>query len=320
MIYFLGARRGGQKIEFKVWISLIKNLGITRYKKLIQGFGSKENLWNASECELKKIEGIGTKLAKAISDNEIKQDVKRHIEYMQKHSIDIISIEDKDYPELLKQIDNPPLCLYTIGKKEVLNQTNIAIVGSRDATEYGKDVAKKFAFNLSCNGINIVSGLARGIDSYAHIGTIKALRERILLQNSCASGYDVKKVRGKAIAVLGNGLDRVFPQENYQLAKEIIKLGGCVISEYPLGTRPNRENFPARNRIISGLCNGILVVEAKPKSGTIITVDCALEQGRDVFAIPGNIDSITSIGTNELIRQGAKLVTDYREIINEYTN
>ena len=239
---------------------------------------------------------------------------------MQKHSIDIIFIEDKEYPELLKQIDNPPLCLYIIGKKEVLNQTNIAIVGSRDATEYGKDVAKKFAFNLACNGVNIVSGLARGIDSYAHIGTIKALRERIRMQNNYAIGYNEKKIGGKAIAVLGNGLDRVFPQENYKLAKEIIKYGGCIISEYPLGTKPNRENFPARNRIISGLCNGILVVEAKPKSGTIITVDFALEQGRDVFAIPGNIDSITSMGTNELIKQGAKIVTDYREIINEYAN
>jgi len=316
----LGQEEEDKKIEFKVWISLIKNLGITRYKKLIQGFDSKENLWSASEAELKHVEGISTKFAKVISDNEIKQDVKRHIEYMQKHSIDIIFIEDKEYPELLKQIDNPPLCLYIIGKKEVLNQTNIAIVGSRDATEYGKDVAKKFAFNLACNGVNIVSGLARGIDSYAHIGTIKALRERIRMQNNYAIGYNEKKIGGKAIAVLGNGLDRVFPQENYKLAKEIIKYGGCIISEYPLGTKPNRENFPARNRIISGLCNGILVVEAKPKSGTIITVDFALEQGRDVFAIPGNIDSITSMGTNELIKQGAKIVTDYREIINEYAN
>ncbi len=279
-------------------------------------------MWNASENELKKIEGIGQKLSKIISNKEIKQYVKRHLDYMYKHCIDIISIEDKEYPQLLKQIYNPPLCLYTKGRKDILNQTNIAIVGSRDATEYGKSVAKDFAYNLSCNGINIVSGLARGIDYCAHIGTVKAIRERTLLkdtvQNSSETSYERKIVIGKTIAVLGNGLDTIFPPENKKIAEKIIKSGGCIISEYPLGTRPNRENFPARNRIISGLSNGVLVVEAKPKSGTMITIDFALEQGRDVFAIPGNIDSINSMGTNELIRQGAKLVINFKEIIEEY--
>lgn len=136
---------------------------------------------------------------------------------MQKHNIDIISIEDKEYPSLLKEIDNPPICIYIIGRKEVLNDINIAIVGSRDATEYGKYVAKHFAVALSKNGFNIVSGLARGIDSYAHIGAIKSNR--------------------RTIAVLGNGLDKIFPKENTKLAKEIINTGGCIISEYPLGTR-----------------------------------------------------------------------------------
>ena len=217
---------------------------------------------------------------------------------MQKYNIDIVGIEDKEYPSLLKEIDNPPICIYIIGRKDILNEANIAIVGSRDATEYGKYVAKDFAHKLCCNGFNVVSGLARGIDSYAHIGAINA--------------------KGKTIAVLGNGLDTIFPKENKKIAEEIINLGGCIISEYPLGTKPLRENFPARNRIISGLCNGVLVVEAKPKSGTMITVDFALEQGRDVFVIPGNIDSVNSIGTNELIRQGAKLVTNPEEIIEEY--
>ena len=136
---------------------------------------------------------------------------------MNNHSIDIISIEDKEYPSLLKKIDNPPICIYIIGRKDILNDTNIAIVGSRDATEYGKYEAKDFAYKLSSNGFNIVSGLARGIDSFAHIGAINA--------------------KGKTIGVLGNGLDTIFPKENTKLAEEIIMTGGCIISEYPLGTR-----------------------------------------------------------------------------------
>lgn len=279
-------------------------------------------MWNASENELQKIEGIGQKLSKNISNKQIKDDVKRHLDYMKGHSIDIICIEDKEYPQLLKQIHNPPLCFYTMGKKEILNQINIAIVGSRDATEYGKSVAKNFAYKLSTNGVNVVSGLARGIDFYAHTGVINALKDEKKVENEIhyykKSSFENNSKIGKTIAVLGNGLDMIFPQENIKLAEDIIKTGGCIISEYPLGTRPNRENFPARNRIISGLCNGVLVVEAKIKSGTMITIDFALEQGRDVFAIPGNIDSITSAGTNELIRQGAKLVTNINEILEEY--
>lgn len=153
-----------------------------------------------------------------LSNKKIKEDVKRHIEYMERYDIDIIGIEDEEYPWLLKKIPNPPLCIYIIGRKEILNETNIAIVGSRDATEYGKYVAKQFSSYLSMSGFNIVSGLARGIDSYAHIGALKA--------------------KGKTIAVLGNGLDTVFPKENKKMATDIINTGGCIISEYPLGTRP----------------------------------------------------------------------------------
>ena len=158
-------------------------------------------------------------------------------------------------------------------------------------------MAKYFAYNLSKRGVNVVSGLAKGIDSYAHIGTIYA--------------------KSKTIAVLGNGLDVIYPKENEIIANKIIELGGCILSEYPIGTKPEKVNFPARNRIISGLSNGIIVVEAKKKSGTMITVDFALEQGRDVFVVPGNITSLNSVGTNELIRQGATLVTNYEQVLEE---
>lgn len=217
---------------------------------------------------------------------------------MKENNIDIISINDKEYPVSLKEIYSPPLNLYIRGNKKIFNEKSIAIVGCRDASKYGIKVAEEFAFNLSKKGFNIVSGLARGIDSFAHMGAIKANK--------------------KTIAVLGNGLDTVYPKENIKLAEDILNCGGAIISEFSLGTPPEKRNFPARNRIISGISKGVLVVEAKEKSGTMITVDFALEQGRDVFAIPGNINSINSAGTNEVIKQGAKLVTCWEEIVEEY--
>lgn len=213
--------------------------------------------------------------------------------------IEEISIESKDYPRQLKKIYDAPLKLYVLGNKEILKQNSIAIVGSRNATEYGKKVALKFSKELSEKGINIISGLAIGIDTYAHLGT---------LQNTS---------KGKTIAVLGSGLDEIYPKANTELAKQILKGGGCIISEYPLGTKPEKVHFPQRNRIISGLSKGVLVVEASEKSGALITADFALEQGREVFAIPGNISSITSIGTNNLIAEGAKMVRNYMDIIED---
>ena len=210
-----------EEIKYKVWISLIKNLGFKRYQRLIQEFKSLEELWNVSKDNLLKIDGIGQKLSEIITNEDLKIDVNRHVKYMKQHSIDIISIEDNEYPELLKKIYNPPICLYIIGRKDILNQANIAIVGSRDATEYGKYVAKGFAYKLSECGFNVVSGLARGIDSFAHKGAINA--------------------KSKTIAVLANGLDTIFPRENTKLAEKIISLGGCIISEYPLGTRTRQK-------------------------------------------------------------------------------
>ena len=233
-----------------------------------------------------------------ISKKEIKQDVNRHLRFMKENNIEIISIEDKEYPVLLKNIYNPPINLYIRGNKNILNNLSIGIIGCRDFSEYGKNIAEKFSYYISKNNINIISGLAYGIDSFAHIGAIMA--------------------KQRTIAILGNGLDTIYPKENIKIANKILELDGAIISEFPLGTRPQKINFPSRNRIISGMSKGILVVEAKEKSGTLITVDFALEQGRDVFVIPGNIDSENSVGTNELIKQGAKLVTDWKEIVEEY--
>lgn len=212
--------------------------------------------------------------------------------------IEEISFTSEKYPKQLREIYNPPKRIYVIGNIEILNNVGIAIVGSRNATEYGKKVALKLSEDLSKRKIVIISGLAKGIDSYAHIGTLN-------VQN------------GKTIAILGSGIKEIYPKENIELARRIIKNGGCIISEYPPNDKPNKMNFPERNRIISGLSKGVVIVEASEKSGALITADFALEQGRDVFAVPGDIYSNTSIGTNKLIGQGAKLVITVEDILNE---
>lgn len=207
--------------------------------------------------------------------------------------IEEILIDSKEYPEKLKNIYDSPKKLYVIGNKNLLYKKGIAIVGTRAATAYGKKVSYDFAKELSENHIVVISGLALGIDTYAHIGALK----------------------GGTIAVLGSGIDQIYPKENIELAREILKNNGCIISEYPLGSKPERLHFPQRNRIISGLGEGVLVVEANKKSGALITAEFALEQGKEVFVVPGDIKKPQSEGTNKLIQDGAMLVTGGKEII-----
>lgn len=209
-----------------------------------------------------------------------------------------ISIFDKEYPKSLKNIYDPPMKLYVMGDYSILNNFKIAVIGCRKCSKYGEMCTKYFSSNLAKKDITIISGLAKGIDSFAH--------------NSCID------VGGKTIAVIGSGLDIIYPEENKWLYEKIVKTGGAIISEYPLGTKPLKYHFPARNRIISGLSDGVLVVEAKEKSGTLITVDFALEQGKNIFVVPGNINSLNSNGTNRLIQEGAKLVENISDILEEY--
>lgn len=209
--------------------------------------------------------------------------------------LEIIKENDKTYPEKLRQIYDRPAKLYLEGNIDILNNKSIAIIGSRNCSKYGMEVAYKFGYGLAKKGITIISGLARGIDAYSHWGTVKA--------------------NGKAIAVLGSGFNNIYPKENIGLYKEIIKNGGAIITEYEPNAKPDRIHFPARNRIISALSDGILVVEARRKSGTLITVDFGLEHGKDIFCIPGNITSDNSYSTNELIKQGAIPVTCVEDIL-----
>ncbi|MEW5758600.1 MAG: DNA-processing protein DprA [Candidatus Omnitrophota bacterium] len=221
---------------------------------------------------------------------------KKELELAAKHKIKIISISDAGYPEILKKIFDPPKALYVKGELREEDNLSIAIVGSRLASSYGLIQAEKFGFDLANLGITVVSGLARGIDTKAHLGALKA--------------------NGRTIAVLGSGLLSVYPPENKGLVEKISQ-NGAVISEYPLDMGPRRENFPKRNRIVTGLSLGVVVVEAAKNSGALISARCALEQGREVFSLPGKLDSDNSFGTNELIKDGAKLTTSVNDILEE---
>lgn len=214
---------------------------------------------------------------------------------LDKNKIKTIKLEDSTYPEKLKEIYNPPKTIYLIGNEKLLNQKSIAIIGCRECTRYGAENAYKFSYELAKENICVISGFAKGIDTYSHKGAVSA--------------------KGKTIAILGCGLDIIYPPENIELYKQILLQGGAIISEYPLGSKPEKYHFPERNRIISGLSSGVLVIEAKKKSGTMITVDFALEQGREVYAVPGNISSENSYGTNELIKEGATPVTSINDMI-----
>lgn len=299
-----------EKKKYWIWLSLIPNLGSKKIQELLRLYKNPETIYQLKEKELMQVKGLGEKTIKSLLDEKIRGCVAKHIDYMQKNNIDIISICDKEYPQTLKEIYDAPISLYCMGNAKILNQKAIGIVGCREASGYGKKAAKYFSYHLAQKGFNVISGLAKGIDSYAHIGAICGQTDRNLQKEK----EQEVETCGKTIAVVGNGLDRVYPKENELLAKQILEKGGAILSEYPLGTKPEKMNFPARNRIISGMSKGILVVEAKEKSGTLITVDFALEQGRDVFVVPGNINSICSVGTNRLIKQGAKMVTNYDEI------
>ena len=275
-------------------MSNIQGLGSIRKQILLQRYKTPEKIYTLKKEEILQIKGFNETLAENIICKENRENLEKQLECLQKQNIKILTIEDKEYPKNLKTIYDYPISIYVKGNEKILNMPSIGIVGCRESSPYGEKVAQYFAYHLSKRNINIISGLAKGIDSQSHIGAIKA--------------------KGNTIGVVGNGLDIVYPKENQYLYDKMIEENGAIISEYPLGTKPEKMNFPARNRIISGMSQGILVVEAKKKSGTLITVDFALEQGRNVYVVPGNIDEINSVGTNDLIKQGAQMITSYRDI------
>lgn len=283
---------------YKEWILLdrIPHLGAKKCRELIEHFGSPQKVLAASFKELSSIPGLNkeaiTYLNRKTSEIDIREDLKRLDELNGR----IVHFRHPLYPANLQMIFNPPFLLYLKGEVKKKDIDALAIVGTRRATTYGKLITRRLARALARKGVTIVSGLARGIDTAAHQGALE--------------------VGGRTIAVLGSGIDIIYPGENKKLAEEIAKRG-AVVSEHSLGTQPNALHFPQRNRIISGLSKGVLVIEAPLKSGALITADFALEQGREVFAAPGNITSPNSQGTNRLIKEGAKLVECAEDILEE---
>ncbi len=277
-------------------LSTVPGLGQQRIRNLMRRFHSVEAIFKASIRELVEVEGIDRTLAQSIKRGGDRRFAETQALLLKKAGAAVITFWDSDYPSLLRRISDPPLFLFVKGSIAVLKEPCVAIVGTRSPTSYGKAVVENLAAELARNGITIVSGLARGIDTSAHRAVLQA--------------------GGKTAAVLGSGVDYVYPEENRHLAEEITA-GGAVISEFPMGTKPEAPYFPRRNRIISGLSLGTLVIEAGAKSGALITADQALEQGREVFAVPGNINSPKSVGCNALIQQGAKLVLKVEDILEE---
>ncbi len=267
-----------------------------KLKNLLQAFSTPEKIFDSPISNLSEIKGIDNEIATSIKNYTRSKETEEKCKWAELHNINIISYLDETYPRNLKNTSHAPPVLFVRGEIKEADQKSLAIIGTRNPTPYGRMVAEKFSFELAQLGITIVSGLARGIDTSAHIGALKA--------------------KGRTIAVLGCGVDIYYPPENKRYYDEIVK-NGAIVSEFNLGTTPFGMNFPKRNRIISGLSLGVLAVEAPASSGVLNTVTWAADQGREVFAVPGAIDKQSSVGTNQLIKDGAKPVTSVEDICQE---
>ena len=284
--------------ELTDWLRLVltPEIGSRRGKSLLERFITPKAILEASLDDIAEIENIGREVAKRIVEGRKRIDLNRQIKLIEKNNVTLIPLDSELYPASLKSIYDPPLVLFVKGEILPQDYFSIAIVGTRLASFYGRAMSEKLSRQLAEKGFTIVSGGARGIDTFSHQAALR--------------------VKGRTLAVLGCGLDITYPPENKKLFEEIAKKG-AIVSEFPLSTRPDKVNFPMRNRIISGLSLGVVVIEAPHKSGALITVTHANEQGREVFSVPGHADSFVSKGTNQLLRDGAKLVENADDIIEE---
>ncbi len=284
--------------DLKYWLgfNLVKGIGPAKVQALLDYYGSLATAWQANDFELYKIGFDKRAVANLLqARREVNLDVA--LAQAQQANIQLLTWETADYPNYLREIPNPPPLLYLQGDLLEQDRWAVAVVGTRRLTSYGRQVTRDLVAGLVQNNITVVSGLARGIDAIAHKTAVE--------------------LGGRTLAVLGSGLDAIYPADNRALAQEITQGHGAIISEYGLGIQPEAKNFPPRNRIISGLSLGVIIVEAGERSGALITTNFALEQNRDVFAVPGNINSPASQGTNKLIQEGAKLVTRVEDVLEE---
>lgn len=283
--------------DLTTWVALksVEGVGSVAFRNLLAVYGSPRRVFEAALPDLEQAAGLNHKTARNIKDFRGWEQARAELAKAEREGVSIITCEDPAYPERLRRIYDPPPLLYIKGSLDTAD-IPVAVVGSRNASPYGRYVTEKLSRELAQRGATVVSGLARGIDTCAHRGALAA--------------------RGRTIAVMGCGIDVIYPPENRKLHGEIAS-NGAVVTEFAFGTEPDRPHFPARNRIISGLSLGVLIVEAGEKSGSLITARCALEQNREVFAVPGSIDLPGSRGTNRLLRQGAKLVETVEDILEE---
>lgn len=286
--------------EALIAMNMVPGMGAITARNMAAQLGSLAAAFQASPNELAAIPGIGRERAKQLHAGFREAMFGREIEHAAQLHVQLVTWVDKEYPAILKQIADPPLVLYVTGHVNALSQPAVAIVGTRRPSIYGRESARRLGFQLAGAGYTIVSGLAVGIDTEAHTGALQA--------------------KGRTVAVLGGALDQLYPRENRQLARDITKREGAVVTEYPFGRQPDRQTFPMRNRIVSGLSKGVLVVEATLTSGTMITAGQALDQGRSVMAVPGRIDSPGAQGCHKLLRDGATIITSADDVIEELSD
>lgn len=285
----------GEDLKYWVGFNMAPGIGPKRFESLLKHFGSAGEAWRAHAGDLRAA-GLDRRSLESLLTTRAELDTDAEVARNAEAGIAILTWDDPDYPPLLKQIYDPPFVLYVRGELLPADEWALAVVGTRRASAYGREATRRLAGDLAANGVTIVSGLAQGIDSHAHKAALEA--------------------GGRTIAVLAHGLEQVYPPQNRSLAARIVEQG-ALVSEFALGTRPEAKNFPARNRIISGLSLGTLVVEAGRRSGALITAEFAAEQGRDVFAVPGNIFASGAAGTNHLIQTGAKTALSVGDILEE---
>jgi len=282
--------------EARIALNMVPGVGPVRLRKLLETFETPARVLLAGASALRQVSGIGGEVADAIAHWEQQVDLAAELERIRAFGARVITPADEEYPRHLREIHNPPMLLYVWGTLTLADHRAISIVGSRKTSHYGQESAKKLGYQLAYAGLTVVSGLARGIDTAAHQGALAA--------------------KGRTIAVIGSGLLDLYPPENAGLAEKIAG-SGAVVSEFPMNFPPNPQTFPYRNRIVAGWSEGLLVVEAGMNSGALITAGQALEQGRLVYAVPGQIDKPTAAGSNRLIQQGAKLVTGAHDILDD---
>ena len=285
-----------EEVFYWLALSLTPGVGSTLMRRLLDRFKSPEAVFHAPMKELLKIEGLGEKVAQEIRKGPLEKAVEKELHLLREVGGRVITLKDEEYPKRLRDIYDPPALLYIRGELKKEDEFAVSIVGSRKTTPYGRWFTDKVSQELARHGVTVVSGMARGIDSLAHWGALSG--------------------GGRTIAVLGCGVDVIYPSENRNLFTKIMD-HGAVLSEFPMGSPPEGGHFPKRNRIISGLSIGVVVVQASAESGSLITAGFALEQGREVFAVPGNVGAEGSRGTHQLIKEGAKLVESSEDILEE---